>query len=339
VTEAVEASLQAARHGAQLTKRLLPFSRREPAEALATNINEVIVGMQDIISVTLPQKITYEFRPGTGIWPTRIDPGELEDALLNMVINARDAMPDGGILVVETENQTLDEDYARRNPNLTPGDYATMSVSDTGTGISKEDLEHIFDPFFSTKPADEGSGLGLSMVYGFVTRADGDIKVYSEPGYGTTFRLLLPRAAEDIPETERIPEQLPRGTETILVVDDEAAMREGATSTLSRLGYQTRAAEDAAQALTILKEETDVDLLFSDVVLPGDMLGFGLARTALKQRSDLKVLLTSGFTGQIEQGTDTEALALLQNFLKKPYSTHDLAHHVRAVLDETSSSS
>ena len=193
MVDSIGAALQATRRGAQLTRRLLAFSRREAEATMVTKINDVIGGMQDIITVTLPSNVSYHFMIGENLWDVELDPGELEDALLNMVINARDAMPNGGKLVIETENRSVSEDQARLNPQLAAGDYVVLAISDSGTGIANDDLELIFDPFFSTKPAEKGTGLGLSMVYGFVQRAGGEIKVSSQVDYGTTFRIFLPR--------------------------------------------------------------------------------------------------------------------------------------------------
>jgi PAS domain S-box-containing protein len=331
----VETVLQAAQRGTQMTRRLLDFSRQESQQASPTSVNDVVAGMEDIISITLPRRITYHFRPGEGLWQTLIDPGELEDVLLNLVINARDAIDGDGQLTIETENRKLQGNFARRHPDLRPGDYVVISVSDTGSGIRADIMNQIFEPFFTTKPEGKGTGLGLSMVYGFVQRSRGDIKVYSQEGYGTTFRIFLPRAAGEMAEDGGAGEleALPGGDETVLVVDDEQTMREAAVSTLEELGYRVLSARDAAEALAVLESGEPVHLLFSDIIMPGPMLGPTLAQVALQKRPQLRVLLTSGLTAEQLQMAKARH-PLLSTFLTKPYDREELALRVRAALDD-----
>ncbi|HSM56255.1 MAG TPA: ATP-binding protein [Candidatus Sulfomarinibacteraceae bacterium] len=330
---AIDVVLQAARRGAQMTQRLLDFSRPEPRRTELTNVNDVVAGMKELVDISLPSSVDYRFEASEELWLAEIDPGELQDVVLNLVINARDAMPDGGQLVIETENRTLGREFAQRNPNITPGDYVVLTVSDTGAGIAPELIERIFDPFFTTKEEDRGTGLGLSMAYAFVQRSKGDIKVYSQEGYGTTFRLFLPRASEGEGRSRAIPalEALPGGEETILVVDDEAVMRDAPVSILGALGYRVLLADHAEQALEILAEEM-VDLLFTDIVMPGEMMGVGLARAAQARQPGVKVLLTSGLTlGQLQVAEADNPL--VANLLTKPYDRRQLAYRVRHVLD------
>ena len=239
----VDAAYRGVERGASITKKLLSFSREEPQTQTLTNVNQFISGMKEMIAKSLTPQIRVETNLADDIWPVNIDPGELEDMLLNLSLNARDAMPDGGVLVIETGNKTLDEVYTEANPGSAIGDHTMICVSDTGCGMSKEMIQHIFEPFFTTKSIHRGTGLGLSMVYGFVQRSHGHIKVYSEPGSGTTFRIYLPRADVHSGTLERPhprdEEALPRGEETVLVVDDEKDLIDVAVSYLNSLGYKT----------------------------------------------------------------------------------------------------
>jgi CheY-like chemotaxis protein len=259
----------------------------------------------------------------------------MESAILNLAINARDAMPQGGTLTIETRNTHLDADYVARNPEVAVGDYIVVAVSDSGVGMSPEILERAFDPFFTTKEVGKGSGLGLSMVYGFVKQSHGHIKIYSERAHGTTVRIYLPRSddtlSQDIPEDMSTEEA--NGSECILVVEDEEAVRIYVTQQLKGLGYTVIEAADAHDALDILEGDRHVDLLFTDVVLPRGMNGRQLAEIAQRTRPALKVLFTTGYTenavvhhGKLDAGVE---------LLSKPYRRADLARHVRKVLDKT----
>ena len=335
----MEIILDGASRGAVITEKLLSFSREEESDTKLTAVNDFIAHMKQLIATSLTPSITIENHLAADLWPVRINPGDLEDAILNLSLNARDAMPNGGALIIETANKVLDENYANRTPSAQAGEYAMISVSDTGAGMTTEVRDKIFEPFFTTKEVGEGSGLGLSMVYSFVERSGGHIKVYSELGAGTTFRIYLPRAHEGITEGEVAPDRQmepPRGRETILIVDDEAALRDAAVLLLERLGYKTTTAGSGRQALDILEARPDIDLLFCDVVMPGDLDGYQVALSAQQMRPALKVLLTSGFTKRREEHAngDGEDLAdMARNILSKPYNLVELALAVRRALD------
>ena len=338
-------ALKAAMRGADLTGRLLGFARAEAGSAEPTSVNEVIGGMKEFLAETLTRAITVETRLGEDLWPVEIDPGDLQDAILNLAINSRDAMADGGTLVIETANERLDSHHVERQPEAGPGDHVTVMVSDTGAGMTQETVERIFEPFFSTKGAGKRTGLGLSMVYGFVKRSGGHITVHSQPGNGTTFRLYFPRCSPEVERVEAAAEteaeeaeaEEPRGSETILVVDDEEHLADVTAAHLEEFGYGTLTAHDAKQALEFLAGEPRIELVLSDVVMPGGIDGYQLAREALKKRPRLKVLLTSGFTTMNERSAgdgDRLAAALTANLLRKPYRKTELARRVRRVLDE-----
>ena len=318
-----------------LTRQLLAFSRRQAMEKTVVNLNTTLNEMKSMIGRSVTPEVMVQYFLANDLWQTKVDPGEFEDAILNLVINARDAMPGGGKLLVETSNKELDAGYAVINPGLEPGNYVQLMLSDTGNGMDKETLEHIFEPFFTTKPEGKGTGLGLAMVYGFVKRNNGYIKVYSEPGVGTTIRIYLPRSsAPESPVINRNGDEaeLPTGYESILIVDDEPDLLQLANLYLSDLGYHTCLAGNAVEALEILATEDKFDLIFSDVVMPGGFNGYELAQQATKERPGLKVLLTSGFTSK------TIAYNGLAQFtthlLSKPYRKADLAQRIRLVLDE-----
>ncbi|MCF6283175.1 MAG: bacteriohemerythrin [Candidatus Polarisedimenticolaceae bacterium] len=320
-----------AQRAAKLTKQLLGFSCDQAAQTTATSINRLISEMDDLIRRSITPEVEVEQQLSDELWHTNIDPGDFQDALLNLVINARDAMPDGGRLTLETNNCNLVLDSATENS----GQYVELIVSDSGMGIPVELQERIFEPFFTTKGQGEGTGLGLSMIFGFVQRSGGQIKVYSELGVGTTFRLYLPRAMEkETPlVTEPLCEQTPvllEGAETILVVDDEEELLMLAQDSLQRLGYRVVTADDASQALAQLAEDSTIKLLFSDVVMPGGMNGYDLAEQAVATYQGLKVLLTSGYTEKAVLNNGQAHFAA--NLLSKPYSQAELAQRVRAVL-------
>ena len=331
----LETATKATLRCTDLTRQLLTFSRRGAADKTLADINTLLREQETMIARSVTPEVEVSYFLADDLWPAEIDPGEFQDAILNMVINARDAMPAGGKLIIETNNRTLDSDYAAVNPGLKSGDYVQLMLSDTGAGMDRETLEHVFEPFFTTKPEGKGTGLGLAMVYGFAQRHGGFIKVYSEPGVGTTLRLYLPRAISDavaVPEPQRPMEALPRGDETILIVDDEEDLLQLANLYLSDLGYRTRLAADAASALKVLGEENDIDILFSDVVMPGGMNGYELAQQATALQPGLKVLLTSGFTARTI--ADNGLARFSGHLLAKPYRKSDLAQRVRTVLEE-----
>ncbi len=323
----------AAQRGAELIHHMLAFSRRQVLRPTDLNVNTLIAQMADLIDRTLGEDIRIRIETAPDLWLTAADPAQMESAILNLSLNARDAMPDGGTLTIETENTHLDEDYAALNPGAESGDYVLIAVSDSGTGIAPDILEKVFDPFFTTKAPGKGSGLGLSMVYGFVKQSQGHIKIYSEIGQGTTIRIYLPRslsegarAFEDATPTDNAG----RG-ETILVVEDEAGVRSFVCDQLRRLGYKVIEARDADGALAVFDSGQHIDLLFTDVVLPGRLNGRQLADIAATKQPGLNVLYTTGYTenavvhnGKLDAGV---------RLLTKPYRRGDLARQVRQALD------
>ncbi len=325
----------AAQHGAELTHRMLAFARRQVLRPSELDVNTLVQRMVEMMGRILGEDIRIRLETVEGLWCVAADPAQMESAILNLAINARDAMPQGGTLTIETQNSHLDDDYVARNPEATPGDYVLIAISDSGSGMPLEVLERAFDPFFTTKEVGKGSGLGLSMTYGFVKQSHGHIKIYSESGQGTTVRIYLPRslkAASVQDLAAEIPIEDARGTESILVVEDEAAVRLYVTQQLKGLGYSVIEAADAHAALELLESGTPVDLLFTDVVLPGDMNGRQLAEVGTRMWPGLKVLYTTGYTenavvhhGKLDAGVE---------LLSKPYRRVELARHVRRVLDK-----
>jgi PAS domain S-box-containing protein len=334
----VVAALKGARRGAAITRKLLNFSRQAPSEARSIDVNDVLRGMYPLVSRSLTASIELDAHLERGLWPVVADPGDLQDAMLNLALNARDAMPEGGKLIVETANAVLEGGMAGDGADVPPGDYVSIAISDTGSGMRETVRAAAFEPFFSTKEEGRGSGLGLSMVYGFVRRSRGRVDIYSEPGKGTTVRICLPRAgggearsAAPAPEAA-----LPGGNETILVVDDEAALAEIATVNLSALGYRVLQAADAGEALGILEGSEGIDLLFSDIILPGPMDGYRLAAEVRKRWPHIRILVTSGFSKRREetmQGDSADSLMLARRLLHKPYTRAELAGAVRRALD------
>ena len=339
LTKPLDASIQGANSAAQLTHRLLAFSRRQPLEPCRVDANRLISGMLDMLRRSLGADVSIETVLGAGVWPTFADPHQLENALLNLALNAKDAMPNGGCLTIETANTYLDAAYVRRFGDVTAGQYVVMCVTDTGTGIPKEILDRLFEPFFTTKPAGEGSGLGLAMVHGFVKQSGGHMRIYSEEGQGTTVKIYLPRLtnAEEVsaaPAGKAVdvsPIPCARKGETILVVEDNEGVREYAKEVLEELGYRVVEAGDTDQALGVLNKIPRVDLLFTDVVLPGSGNGRVLATKARQKYPGLPVLYTTGYTRNaiVHQGRLDADVELLN----KPYTQQDLARKVRDLLD------
>jgi signal transduction histidine kinase len=326
----------AAARGADLTRHLLAFARRQPLQPRCTDVNALVVDAARLLRPTLGEQIEIESMLAHDSAPALIDPSQLSTAILNLALNARDAMPDGGKLTLETGNVVLDENYCGMNPEVRPGNYVMIAVSDTGEGIPAGLLDKVIEPFFTTKDVGKGSGLGLSMVYGFVKQSNGHIKIYSEEGHGTTVKLYLPQAkglteamADQPPAKAGIPE-LERGDESILIVEDDALVREYVVTQISRLGYGTLAASNAAEALAIIDGPDRIDVLFTDVIMPGGMNGRQLASEALKRRPQLKVLYTSGYTeNAIVHHGRLDAGVLL---LPKPYIGSDLARMLKTAL-------
>jgi len=339
--ELVEGAYQGTVRGATITRKLLAFSGTTSLKPQVTNVNECIDGMAGIIASSITAKIAVVTGFADDIWAVNIDPGDFEDALLNLSLNARDAMPDGGSLIIETVNIALDERYARSNLECTAGDYVMVSVSDTGVGMTRDVMDKIYQPFFTSKREGRGTGLGLSMVYGFVQRSGGHIKAYSEPDEGTTFHIYLPRATGEATMKTAVSsvaaDALPRGNETILIVEDEAGLRKVATSLLEGEGYKTVTAANGEQALQALREKRQrIDLLFSDVVLPGGIDGYDIANEVLTNHPGIKILMTSGFTARRQMavhGDERLFEKLSKNLLHKPYRQTDLIGAVRRTLD------
>ncbi len=326
--ELVDAALNACLRGADLTRRLLAFSRQQPLRPCAVAPGEAVQMMMRLLGNVLGEQVTVRLHVEDGLWRVVVDPTQLETTMLNLAVNARDAMPDGGILSIALRNTRLDEDFVVEHPGMLAGDYVEIAVSDTGIGMASEVAGRVFEPFFTTK--ESGTGLGLSMVYGFIKQSDGHIKIYSEPGVGTVIKLWLPRVVDgrDPGLVEPVAmEATPCGDEMVLVVEDNAAIRKVVVRQLEDLGYRTVEAGHAEEALGILQERKDVDVLFTDIVMPGGRNGRVLADEALALRPGLKVLFTSGFAHQVGGG-DPATVPLLS----KPYRKQQLAEALRQVL-------
>jgi signal transduction histidine kinase len=322
----------AAARGADLTRHLLAFARRQPLQPRNTDVNALVIDAARLLRPTLGEQIEIESMLAHDSAPALIDPSQLSTAILNLALNARDAMPDGGKLTLETRNVVLDENYPSMTSEIKPGNYVMIAVSDTGEGIPGGLLDKVFEPFFTTKEVGKGSGLGLSMVYGFVKQSNGHIKIYSEESHGTTVKLYLPAAAgvPDALATEAGVSGSEHGGESILIVEDDALVREYVVTQISRFGYHTMAAGNAAEALALIDGPERFDLLFTDVIMPGGLNGRQLATEALKRRPDLKVLYTSGYTeNAIVHHGRLDAGVLL---LPKPYLSSDLARMIRIAL-------
>jgi PAS domain S-box-containing protein len=326
----------AAEHGADLTRRLLAFGRRQTLTPRATDINELIADMEPLMRRTLGEHIEIVLVRGSGLWPATVDRAQLENAVLNLAFNARDAMPKGGRLTIETANAELDEDYAAGNPDVRPGCYVMVAIGDTGTGMSPEVLARAYEPFFTTKEVGRGTGLGLSMVYGFVKQSEGHVRIYSDLRVGTVVRLYLPRSndvAATVSPAATTTTELPTGSETILLVEDDSLVRAYATAQLGALGYRVVAAENAKRAIEAIDGGCVPDLLFTDMIMPGGMNGRELAERLRRHQPGLKVLYTSGYAhGAMNEEPD--GTAQVRHLLGKPYRRRDLAMKVREVLDE-----
>jgi signal transduction histidine kinase/CheY-like chemotaxis protein len=322
----------AAERGSDLTRSLLAFARKQPLLPQDIDIGQKILGMEQLLRRTLGEHIECEFLLDRDLWLTSVDPGQLTSALLNLVLNARDAMPQGGRLAVEVRNISLDETDVDVNGEARPGDYVMVAVTDTGSGMIAEVASRAFEPFFTTKEVGKGTGLGLSMVYGFAKQSGGSMQIKSEPGQGTAVKLFFPRMnaprSADAPRVDRI--ATPAGAETILVVEDNELVRSYVEKELKELGYRVIATRNGPEALAILRQPREIDLLFTDVVMPGGMFGPELAKQASRLRPELKVLFTSGYTEHPVQPLD--GLNGDARILNKPYRRNDLALMLRTVL-------
>ena len=333
--ECIEEALNSALRGAELTRRLLAFSRNQPLQTAVIDLNEGLPQIANMLRRTLGEHVIIELHPAADLWRVLADPAQMDEAILNLAINARDAMPKGGTLTIETANAHLDDDYAAHHAEVTAGDYVQVSVSDTGVGMTQETIDRCFEPFFTTKAAEKGTGLGLSMVYGFVKQSGGHIKIYSEVGHGTSVKIYLPRAdrqAQTRVMSDRAADAPTRGREVVLVVEDNTDLRTVMVKQLTDLGYETREAENAKAALVALDKYPEVDLLFTDIIMPGGMTGVELAREVRRLHPQIKILLTSGYTARAMANGfhDIEGLELLQ----KPFRKNDLAQKIRHILDK-----
>jgi len=315
--------------GAELTQRLLAFSRRQLLQPRAIECRGLLESMHKLLKRTLRENIEIKTAFGPGSILAFADRAQLESAVLNLALNAQDAMPSGGHLILSTELTTIDEEYRALHPEVASGSYALISVTDDGEGMTPDVIEHAFEPFFTTKEVGKGSGLGLSMVYGFAKQSDGHVAIYSEQGLGTTVRIYLPRAGAgqslaDVVESE---EAAPRGYETILIAEDDPFVRSSAIRRVESLGYRVVAAINGKEALQRLRTDPSIDMLFTDIVMPGGMSGWELADQARRIRPALPVLFTSGYALEtlVEQGR-AEAQAVV---LTKPYRKAELAQRLR----------
>ena len=327
----LDAAIGASLRGAELVQRLLAFARRKALAPVAIDLNQRVPEMIAMLQRAIGDHIEIKVALRPNLWPARVDPTIIDDALLNLAINARDAMPEGGTLTIETANVQFDRGYAESNVEVAPGDYVMVAVTDTGTGMAPAVAERAFEPFFTTKTVGKGSGLGLSMVYGSVKQSGGHVKIYSEPLHGTTVKIYLPRSAEAAAApAEMRREALPRGGETVLVAEDNAAMRATIEQMLAELGYRVHAVPDGPAALSWLERGAAVDLLLTDIVMPGGLSGYALAAAAEKIRPGLKILLSTGYAeGAVRNGHENGKRPVLG----KPYSMATLAQALRRVLD------
>ena len=334
IRRASEKALNGARQAAALTQRLLAFSRRQPLDPKMTDVNSLVGGMSELLNRSLGETIAVETVRAAGLWKVEVDPNALESAILNLAVNARDAMPEGGSLTIETSNAYLDETYASANAEVRPGQYVAISVSDTGGGMDKDTLQRAFEPFYTTKPVGKGTGLGLSQVYGFVKQSHGHVKIYSELNEGTTVKIYLPRLDRlDNEATLKQANELLKSSarELILVVEDEASVRTYTVDALRELGYQVFEAPDGPSAILLLEKGVEIDLLFTDVVLPGGMTGAQVAAKARELYPSLKVLFTTGYARNaiFHQGRLDKGVQLIT----KPFNFEDLSTKIRDVLD------
>jgi PAS domain S-box-containing protein len=323
---------EAAERGANLTKHLLAFARKQPLQPVEVDVNALVLEAAKLLHPTLGEHIEITPLLAEDAWAALADPNQLTTAVLNLAINARDAMPNGGKLALETSNVFLDESYASMQSEVTPGNYVMIAVSDTGTGIPPALLERVFEPFFTTKEVGRGTGLGLSMVFGFVKQSGGHLKIYSEEGHGTSVKIYLPRATglQQTAAEAQVSSNIEGGNETVLVVEDDSLVRRYVMTQIESLGYTTLEAANASDALRIIDDVATIDLLFTDVIMPGAMNGRHLVDEALRRRPGLKTLYTSGYTENaiVHHGRLDSGVLLLA----KPYRKSELARMIRLAL-------
>ena len=323
--------ISASERGGELVRRLLAFARMQHLESEPIDLNARLPNILGLLQRSLSENIEVRVKSAKKLWPAIVDPTQVDDAIVNLAINARDAMPDGGTLTIETRNTHLDEEYAAHHAEVAPGDYVMLAVTDTGTGLSPETVSRAFEPFFTTKAEGKGTGLGLSQVFGWIKQSGGHINIYSELGHGTTIKLYLPRAESPAVEKELEQESLPPGgDETVLVVEDNPNVRKMVIRQLRDLGYKIVEANNGPSAIKLIEQGTTFDLLLTDIVMPGGMTGFQLADHLRQGRSDIKILYTSGYT---ELAALPDCLPNRAQLLNKPYRKQDLARAVRQALD------
>ncbi len=347
----IRAAIDASEKGSDLTRRMLAFSRQQTLQNKELAVNDLLFNMQDMLKQAVSATVDIKFIPTEGLWPVKVDQTMLETAILNLTINARDAMaPNGGSLIIESANRSLDSTFAQSHEEVTPGDYVEISVTDTGSGIAPENIEKVFQPFFTTKGPEAGSGLGLSMIYGFVKQSGGHVKIYSEVGHGTSVKLYLPRltASTKIDVIKRPAElqehlmrelgattvealpTLPSRKMKILVVEDNSSVREVAAAMIEEMGFETITATNGHEGLQMIDDQRDIDLVLSDVIMAGGMNGPELAAKAIKLRPELKILFMSGYApGSVRQMNDLPDTIELVN---KPFTRNDLTEKVKKAL-------
>ena len=335
VDRLIAAAQGASARAAALTHRLLAFARRQTLDPKATKTNRLVGDVKELLERTVGPEIMVEIKLAPGLWDALCDANQLENAILNLCINARDAMPDGGRLIIATANASIGAGDAAKY-DMEPGDYVAVDVRDTGTGMPADVIERAFDPFFTTKPTGQGTGLGLSMVYGFAKQSGGQVRIESEVGVGTTVRIYLPRhegeAAHDEPEP--VPATMPRAEagQTVLIVDDESSVRMLVTEVLNELGYTSIEAADGSAGLTVLASNARIDLLITDVGLPGGINGRQMADAARRTRPDLKVLFITGYASSAAIGSGN--LERGMHILTKPFAVEQLALRIKAIISE-----
>ncbi len=334
-TEIAQEALQAARRGAELTQRMLAFARKQPLQPRSFDLNGTVKGMASMLRRALGADIELKLSPAPDLWPVIADPSQIEDVILNLAVNARDAMPNGGHLLIETGSTTLDDDYVAENPEVRPGDYVMLAVSDSGTGIPPEILERVCEPFFTTKEVGRGTGLGLSMVYGFAKQSGGHLKIYSEVGHGTTMRIYLPRAAAldaSAEDREFDMREIAGAGESILLVEDNDGLRRTTVRMLIDLGYRVIEKPNGLAALDILASNDRIDLLLTDIVMPKGVSGYDLAATCAQLRPDVKILFMSGYSENFLANINLPNGSV--NLISKPCRKQELARKLRSILEK-----
>jgi signal transduction histidine kinase len=329
----IDAALSALARAERLTSQLLAFSRKQRLEPASLDVNQVLIGMEDLLQRLTGPRVEVEYVLANELPPALADRNQLETALLNIAANSRDAMPHGGRFLLETGESELDATYVREHPDVTPGRYITITATDTGSGMTTAVLRHAFEPFFTTKEPGKGTGLGLPMIYGFVRQSGGHVHIHSAPGQGTAVTLYLPHADGQPQSLSAVAHDfsdlLIPGTETVLIVEDDAAVRALGCAMLRNLGYIVIEATNGDAALKVLSARRDIDLVFSDVIMPGEISGLDLAREVMARHPHIGLILTSGYTSR---WTDPDGILARVEFVRKPYRRADLLTRLRKVL-------